>query len=211
MSQQDRPTWAPPAGPGASTPTETPAQAPAETPAEATATTRLEEGACLVAIRFADPMYAQEALLAAIRLRTKGHLTLDDAAIVSRAGGGKVRIQQTKDLNPTDGAMSGGWWGLLAGLFVGGPAIVVTGALGAAIGGLWAKLRDVGISDEEMKRLGESLGTDEAALFMLLKGAHRWHAMAEARRFPGTILHTTLSAQDQADLAEALGSGVSTY
>jgi uncharacterized membrane protein len=172
------------------------------------ATTPLAPGACLVAIRFADPLYAQEAMLAAVRLRTKGHLTIEDAAVVSRVEGGKVRIQQTRDLNPADGAMSGGWWGLLVGLFVGGPAIVVTGALGAAIGGLWAKLRDVGISDEEMRRFGDALGDDEAAIFLLLRGAHRWHAMAEARRFPGTVLHTTLSAQDEADLAAALGSGV---
>ena len=93
-------------------------------------------------------MYAQEAMLAAVRLRTKGHMVIDDAAIVSRAPGGKVRIQQTRDLNTSDGAMSGGWWGLLAGLFVGGPAMIVTGALGATIGGLWAKLHDVGISDD---------------------------------------------------------------
>ncbi len=178
------------------------------TSADDVVTTDLQDGACLVAIRFADPLYAQEAMLAAVRLRTRGHLSIDDAAIVSRAPGGKVRIQQTRDLNTSDGALSGGWWGLLAGLFVGGPAMVVTGALGAAIGGLWAKLRDVGISDEEMKRLGESLGEEEAALFLLLKGGHRWHAFAEARRFPGRILHTTLSAQDESDLTAALGSSL---
>lgn len=174
------------------------------------ATTDLPEGSCLVAIRFTEPLYAQEAMLAAVRLRTRGFLDIDDAAIVSHSPGGKIRIQQTRDLNTADGAMSGGWWGLLAGLFVGGPALIATGALGAAIGGLWAKLHDVGISDPEMKRLGESLGENEAALFLLLKGGHRWHAFAEARRFPGTILHTTLSGQDQQDLAAALGAGVTT-
>ncbi len=179
--------------------------------AEEQDTTTLVDGASLIAIRFADPLYAQEAMLAAVRLRTHGHLDIDDAAVVSRAPGGKVRIQQTRDLNTSDGAMSGGWWGLLAGLFVGGPAIVVTGALGAAIGGLWAKLRDVGISDEEMRRLGESLGEGEAAVFLLLKGCHRWHAMNEVRRFPGTILHTTLSPADEADLRAALGSGLTTF
>jgi uncharacterized membrane protein len=196
-----RPGWAPPTVPGATA-------APA---ASDQATTPLPRGGCLIAIRFDDPLYAQEAMLAAVRLRTRGHMTIDDAAIVSRVGEGKVRIQQTRDLNPVDGAMSGGWWGLLAGLFVGGPAIIVTGALGAAIGGLWAKLRDVGISDEEMRRLGESLEGEEAALFLLLEGAHRWHAMAEARRFPGRILHTTLKPDDEAELAAALGADVTTF
>lgn len=195
------PVWGPPTAPGA-----TAVPAASEAP-----TTPLPQGGCLIAIRFDDPLYAQEAMLASVRLRTKGHLDVDDAAIVSRVGEDRIRIQQTRDLNPVDGAMSGGWWGLLAGLFVGGPAIIVTGALGAAIGGLWAKLRDVGISDEEMRRLGESLEGEQAALFLLLKGGHRWHAMAEARRFPGRILHTTLAPDDEAELAAALGSGVSTF
>lgn len=167
--------------------------------------TDLVEGACLVAIAFGDPLYAQEALLAALRLKARGKLDVDDAAIVSRAGD-KVRIQQTRDLNTADGAMSGGWWGLLAGLFLANP--LVGGALGAALGGLWAKLRDVGISDEEMRHLGESLAPDEAALFLLLKGGHRWHAFAEAQRFPGRILHTTLGAEDAEALRSNLGSGV---
>lgn len=167
--------------------------------------TDLAEGACLVAIAFGDPLYAQEALLAALRLKARGKLDVDDAAIVSRAGD-KVRIQQTRDLNTVDGAMSGGWWGLLAGLFLANP--LVGGALGAALGGLWAKLRDVGISDEEMRHLGESLEPDEAALFLLLKGGHRWHAFAEAQRFPGRILHTTLGAEDAEALQTNLGSGV---
>lgn len=179
----------------------------AVTSADAPPTTDLAEGACLVAIAFADPLFAQEALLAAMRLGAHGHLTIEDAAIVSKAGQ-KVRIQQTRDMNPAEGAMSGGWWGLLAGLFVGGP--LIGGALGAALGGLWAKLHDVGISDPEMKRLGESLGEHEAALFLLLRGAHRWHAMNEVRRFPGRIFHTTLSPQEEAELAAALGSGLMT-
>lgn len=169
-------------------------------------TTDLAAGACLVALTFADPLYAQEALLAALRLKGKGHLDIDDAAIVSHAEGGRVRIQQTRDLNAADGAMSAGWWGLLAGLFVGQP--LVGGALGAALGGLWGKLHDVGISDPEMKRLGETLAEGEAALFLLLRGGHRWHAMAEARRFPARILHTTLSAEAEAELTNNLGAGV---
>lgn len=196
----------PPTGPPAGAAVDPPAAAAEASPDTALPTTDLAEGACLVALTLPDPMYAQEALLAALRLKGKGHLDIDDAAIVTQADGGKVRIQQTRDLNAADGALSAGWWGLLAGLFVGQP--LVGGALGAAMGGLWGKLHDVGISDPEMKRLGETLGEGEAALFLLLRGGHRWHAMAEARRFPARILHTTLSAQDEADLTTNLGAGV---
>ncbi|WP_370325148.1 DUF1269 domain-containing protein [Euzebya sp.] len=185
------------------------ADGPATT-AEAVAdpTSRAARTGCLVALRFDDPLFAQEAMLATVRLRARGHLQVDDAAIVSKTPGGKVRIQQTKDLNAADGALSGGWWGLLAGLFLANP--LIGGALGAALGGLWGKLRDVGISDDRMRELGDSLHGDEAALFLLITDAHRWHALAEARRFPARVLHTTLSADDDAALRDALGSGVTT-
>lgn len=162
---------------------------------------------CVVALRFRDPLMAQEALLAAIRLRTKGRLGLQDAAIVAKESGGRVRIQQTKDLDTIQGASSGLWLGVLAGLFVPG-GVLIGGALGAAVGGLWAKLRDIGISDKRMKELGDELPEGEVALFMLVDDAHRYHALAELRRFPATLFYSTLGAADRASVTESLASGI---
>lgn len=164
---------------------------------------------CLIAIAFEDPLLAQEALLAAVRLQRRDRLDLEDAAIVTKGADGKVRIQQTRDLSSPQGALAGSWWGILAGLFTpGGP--IVGGMLGAAIGGLWAKLRDIGISDDEMRELGDRLPVGEAALFLLVNSAHRYHAMLELRRFPGRLFHSTLSEQDAEEVAQALGAGVIT-
>jgi len=162
---------------------------------------------CVVALRLRDPLMAQEALLAAVRLRAKGRLALEDAAIVVKDDGGKVRIQQTRDLDTVQGASSGLWLGVLAGLFVPG-GVLIGGALGAALGGLWAKLRDIGISDARMKELGDTLPAGESALFMLVSDAHRFHAMAELRRFPATLLYSTLGETDEASVREALADGV---
>jgi uncharacterized membrane protein len=57
----------------------------AEEPTDASASTFL-------AIAFDEPLLAQEALLAAVRLQTHGRLRLEDAAIVGKDDNGRVRV-----------------------------------------------------------------------------------------------------------------------
>jgi uncharacterized membrane protein len=144
----------------------------------------------LWAIAFDSSLRAQEALLAAMRLLSRGHLTLEDAAIVAKVHG-RVRITQTKDVTPSQGAVGGAWIGILAGLFLGPGGPLIGGALGAAAGGLFARLRDIGIDDDEMRRMGEQLADGEAALFLLVEDCHRAHALHEVSRFPGRVLAST--------------------
>lgn len=147
----------------------------------------------LWAFAFDSSLRAQEALLAAMRLVARQHLELEDAAVVTRVRG-RVRITQTKDMNPAQGAVGGAWLGILAGLFLGPGGPLVGGALGAAAGGLFAKLRDIGIDDDEMKQMGEELGDGEAALFLLVEDCHQIRVMHEVSRFPGRILASTADA-----------------
>ncbi|MEX0953343.1 MAG: DUF1269 domain-containing protein [Nitriliruptoraceae bacterium] len=164
-------------------------------------TTAIPEGssADLWAFAFDSPLRAQEALLAAMRLVARSHLELEDAAIVAKVKG-RVRITQTKDVTPTQGAVGGAWIGILAGLFLGPGGPLVGAALGAAAGGLFAKLRDIGIDDDEMKRMGDDLADDEAALFLLVENCHGMRALHEVSRFPGRILASSADA----DLVEAV-------
>jgi uncharacterized membrane protein len=144
----------------------------------------------LWAFVFDSSLRAQEALLAAMRLVARQHLQLEDAAIVTKVRG-KVRITQTKDVSPSQGAVGGAWIGILAGLFLGPGGPLVGGALGAAAGGLFAKLRDFGIDDDEMKRMGEELSDGDAALFLLVDDCHRTRALHEVSRFPARLLVAT--------------------
>lgn len=148
----------------------------------------------LWAFAFDSPLRAQEGLLAAMRMVANRHLTIEDAAIVTRVRG-RVRITQTKDMNPAQGAVGGAWLGILAGLFLGPGGPLIGGALGAAAGGLFGKLRDIGIDDDEMKRMGEALGEGEAALFLLVEDCHPMRALHEVSRFPATVLASTADAE----------------
>lgn len=163
-----------------------------------------EPTANLVAIAVDDPMLAQEGLLAALRLVRRGHLQLEDAAIVMKEEGGRIRIQETRDTRPPQGAATGTWLGMLATLFLAPQALIIGAALGAAAGGIFAKLRDIGLQDDQMKRLGEELTEGSAALLLLVEDAHLFHAIAEARRFHGRILESTCDEHTTERLAEAL-------
>lgn len=152
------------------------------------------------ALEFDDELKAKEVLLAFLRLQKRKSLSLEDAAIVTNNR--KVRILQTRDTNPSQGALTGSWWGLLAGLLFG--YALPAALIGAALGALWAWRKDIGISDQQMKELGRGLRHGDAAAFFLVKDAYPTHLVHELRRFDGRILHTTFDAETREQLEEAL-------
>ncbi|MFT5222962.1 MAG: putative membrane protein [Glaciecola sp.] len=166
-------------------------------------------GGAVVAVAFSEDLKAQEAMLACMRLQKHGRLDIDDAVIAIKVAPDKIRLVQTKDVGAPQAAISGSWWGLMAGLFVGGPLVGL--ALGAAVGGIWGKMRDIGIDDDEMRRIGESLEVGHAALFLLITDGHPSHAVWEATRFEGRLLVSTLGEDLNARLRESLAKTVNPW
>jgi uncharacterized membrane protein len=145
----------------------------------------------LIAVTFDEPLMAQELLLAFARLAKSKAADIEDAAMVTKEDDGKIRLRQTRDVMPGQGAASGGWVGALVGI-IGGPlGMLAGGALGAAAGGLFAKLRDVGIDDDQMKEMGEQLDRGSAALFVLLNDYDVTAVAMELRRFDGELFYST--------------------
>ena len=88
-----------------------------------------------------------------------------DAAVVTKNEEGKVKVVD-KIEKPTQ---HGGWAGLAVGAAVGlifPPSMVVTGLLGAGAGALIGHLRG-GMSDSDLKEIGEMLDASEAALIVV--------------------------------------------
>lgn len=169
------------------------------------ADTRTVEAADVLAIDFDDELKAREALLAATRLGRKRSVEMTDAAIVTRTRNGRVRILQTRDTSPLQGAVTGSWWGGLAGLMLGG----ITGwgiglAVGGLAGGLWAKLRDVGINDVWMRQTSANLAPGHAAAFFQFPHVYVTHLLRELRRFDGKLLFNSLREVESVELEEAL-------
>lgn len=161
-----------------------------------------ENASRLLAIEFDDTMKAQEALLASLRLHKRQAIKVEDAAIVVKEQSGRIRIHQTKDVDAGQGAIAGTWIGMLGGLLFMAP--LIGAVLGAAVGGIWAKLRDIGISDKQMRDMGEGMQPGNAALFLLIETLAPTNLVREMRRFDGHILFSTLDDELRADIAAAL-------
>jgi uncharacterized membrane protein len=140
----------------------------------------------------------------------KAHLVdLEDACVVTRDEEGKLHLKQAVNLVGT-GALSGGTWGALWGALVGilfmNPlaGLVIGAAAGAGAGALSGALSDYGIDDDFIKSLGEQIGPDSSALFVLLRKVTLDKVMPELGKYEGTVMKTSLSNEQEQQLREAL-------
>jgi uncharacterized membrane protein len=160
--------------------------------------------ATLLAIRFDHPMKAQECLLAMVRIAEAEVMRIEDAAVVDKDAGGKIRLRQSKDVSAGEGATSGGLYGSLLGI-IGGPlGMLAGGALGAAAGGLWGKLRDIGIDDDHMRAMGDRINAGENLLFLLLHDINRVAFCREMKRFDGMLFESTADDAFDTELERCL-------
>ena len=119
----------------------------------------------LIVIGFPDEFKADEVLLDLRKLEREYLIDLEDAAIVVRKKDGKVKIKQTQEL-VTAGALSGGFWGLLIGLMFFEPML---GILGVAVGAFSGALTDIGIDDNFIQELGNTIEPGTSAIFVLVR------------------------------------------
>lgn len=163
-----------------------------------------EAEATLIAIRLDHPLKAQECMLAMVRIASQEVMKIEDAAIVTKDENGKIRLQQTKDINAVQGASGGGLYGSLIGWLAGPVGFLAGGVLGAAAGGLWGKLRDIGIDDDHMKDMGDRINPGENLLFLLLQEINQPLFCREMKRFDGQLFESTASDYFDEELVKCL-------
>ncbi|AXY67476.1 DUF1269 domain-containing protein [Thermosynechococcus sichuanensis E542] len=158
----------------------------------------------LVVIAFDDEYKANEVLIQLLKLQREHLIDLEDAAVVVRTKDGKVKINQTQDLT-LQGALGGGFWGLLIGLLFFNP--LLGWAAGLVAGAISGKFTDIGIDDNFIKELGQTISPGSSAIFTLVRQATPDKVLEEIAPFGGKVLRTSLSKQDEAKLQEALNRG----
>ncbi len=155
----------------------------------------------LIAIVYSDSDRAHD-VLRATRGMAAGHLVdLDDAVVVTKDVDGAVRLHQSVNVTAR-GAIGGAFWGSLIGLLVLNPLIGL--AAGVAAGAATGALTDYGISDRFMRDLASEMRPGTSAVFLLVRQATADRLHAELARYGGTVLHTSLSADDEASLRRLL-------
>jgi uncharacterized membrane protein len=93
----------------------------------------------------------------------EGSIDLIDAAVIVHTAEGKVKFEETADPSGKRWAKRGAIAGGLVGLIF-PPSIIVGAAVGGGAGGIWGKVRDKGIKDEDLKEIGESMEPGSSAI-----------------------------------------------
>jgi len=155
----------------------------------------------LVVIGYDDMHKADEVRLALVKLQQEYLIDLEDAVVVVKKPDGKVKLNQPVSL-PAVGAAQGTFWGLLIGVIFLSP--LLGAAMGAASGALAGALSDIGINDDFMKELGETLKPGTSALFVLVKSMTPDKVLEHIQGTGGKVLKTSLSHEDEAKLQAAL-------
>jgi uncharacterized membrane protein len=156
----------------------------------------------LVVAAFQDEKAADEALKELKTLKRERLIGIQNAAVIRKDEQGKLRIRETADVGGGKGAVLGGVAGAAIGL-IAGPALVVPAAVGALVGGLTAKLKDSGFSDERLETLGEGLTPGSSAIVAVIE--HKW--VAEVQKELEEAGADLVTAELQADIASQLEAG----
>lgn len=157
----------------------------------------------LVAIVYDQADTAEKALNELFQMQKMQLVTLEDAAVAVKDQKGKVKVTQTLEKAATgQSAVWGGFWGLLIGLLFLAP--IFWGLFGALMGAIFSKGADLGIDNQFIKDVGDSLDPGESALFILVVEATADKVVPEMAKFGGTVFQTSLSKEDEETLKQAL-------
>lgn len=157
----------------------------------------------LVVVSFDTPD-ATEKFVAEINALQKQYVVkLQDAAFVSRSADGKYQVKEATDL-VGNGLLGGAFWGLLVGTLFLMP--FVGAAIGAATGGITGKLADIGIDKHFIDALDGKLAPGKSAVVLIIEKATPDRVLEAVKGLGGTVIQSSLSAEDQAKLQEALGA-----
>lgn len=155
----------------------------------------------LVVIGFDDEHTAFEMRAALAKMQKEYLIEMEDVVVVTKDEKDKVKLHQAVNLTAA-GAAGGGFWGMLIGMIFLNP--LLGAAMGAGAGALSGKLRDIGISNNFMKELGETLTPGSSALFVLIRKATPDKVLEQLKQFKGRVVQTSLTAEKESELRAAL-------
>jgi uncharacterized membrane protein len=139
-----------------------------------------------VAVAYESHERANQGLTAVEELRG-----VVDAVVVVKQPGGHIDLHQTRGTSAGEGAVAGGTVGLLAGLLLGVP-------VGAALAGILAGgafgLRDTGIPDERLRKLGQDLTPEQAVLCVLVEPAELPQLRGALGPYGGEVVEAGVSS-----------------
>ena len=157
----------------------------------------------MMVIAFEAEDTADEVLRSLKELDRESVVDLKSAAVIVRDAEDKVRIRETRDFDAKQGAIGGAVAGGLLGLLKG--RLIKGAILGAAGGAVAGKGIDLGIEDDYLKEVGDSLGSGTSALVAIVDFQRAESAMLELDKYEGgKILRHALSDEVYQQLSDAV-------
>jgi uncharacterized membrane protein len=127
---------------------------------------------------------------------------VEDAAVAVRSDDGRVRIRQTMESAVKGGRIaSGGLWGVLLGIFFGGPLLGALAGLG--VGALLGRRVDIGIDNTFIDDVSSSLEPGDSVLFLLVRDTPIDTLAETLNAQGGRLFHTSLSDEAAAAFTQA--------
>ncbi|WOJ90274.1 DUF1269 domain-containing protein [Methylocapsa polymorpha] len=155
----------------------------------------------LVVIAFPSEEKAEEVRQKVLELQKDYLIELGDAVIAVKQPNGHIKLNQLVNTTAV-GAVSGTLWGTLIGLIFLQP--LLGAAIGAASGAVGGALADVGINDQFIKEVAQTLDAGNAALFLLIRKLTADKVLADLKGVGGTVLRTSFDHTKEQALRDAL-------
>ena len=156
----------------------------------------------LIVIGFDNPVKARAAYDEALALETDFIANLRGVAVVTVDAEGKTHVETPQKIVGL-GAASGALWGMLIGLLFFVPFFGA--ALGGAMGALFGKLAKSGINDTFRSQVQDLLQPGKAAVVLMAEKITEDKFAERMAPYGGHLLKTSLSEQDEKELAHDLG------
>lgn len=157
----------------------------------------------LVALAFDDEKTAFDMRTKLVSMQKEYLIEMEDVVVVTKSADGKIKLHQAVNLT-TAGAVGGTFWGMLIGMLFLNP--LLGAAVGAGTGALTGALSDIGIDDNFMKDLANSMQSGQAMLFVLIRHATTDKVLDGLKGFQGRVIQTSLAKDQEEQLREVLSS-----
>ena len=157
----------------------------------------------LIVIGFPKVGEAEDVRRELVTIQQEHLIALEDAVVLEHGEDGHVHLRQAINLAAA-GAVSGSFWGMLIGLLFLNPLAGL--AVGAGAGAASGALSDIGINDQFLKELGETLPKGSAALALLVRDGTPDRVVERLRSHAphARLIKTSLSHTDEDQLKQLL-------
>lgn len=155
----------------------------------------------LIIIGYEDEAAAQQAYDKVQELQRDYVVSLNGLALVRVDQDGRTKVETPTRLVGVSAA-SGALWGALFGVLFLMPGVGML--LGGALGALMGQLNKVGINDGFKRRVQGLMHPNSAAVVLMASKITEDKFRAALAPFGGTVLQTSLSEEDEHELAEEL-------